>query len=380
MNNPHCKTDTALTKAEKDVFSEHLKQRGLSDNIWDLFGEWVQRSIPQVGFFYLKAFTHAELIGLGLFLKITPYDLRSSYSWLRSGTFLSRLVGGISAHSSNCVYISFRNLLTSNLTRPSFYREPTMANDIMKATLAYLTNDKEADIVIIIDTLIYDDIYRTEGFAQYPCPSEAWLDATRYNDISDYLAGHQSLKKNLSRRKKAVTSEVHRGPLPDADKAQMRACIECSAENSKVSLPCQKFFEDNIFDTAVFNSDKYLHCLVRVDGRIVGFHTFQVSGSNMGGVLGGFNRDYSRMSFAYERVIVASLDFAIKNNIERVHYGLIDNYTKLRLIDSFEPCGLYVYSRSAVNRQIFKLTHRFGDVYNLYLLEEQGRRKGKQRE
>jgi hypothetical protein len=94
----------------------------------------------------------------------------------------------------------------------------------------------------------------------------------------------------------------------------------------------------------------------------------------MGGVLGGFNRDHSRKSFAYERVIVNSLDYAIKNNIKRIHYSLIDNYTKLRLIDSLEPCGLYFYSRNRLNRKVFELTSKFGDVYQLYLLERQGRK------
>lgn len=375
MNNTYCTKDTTLTEEEKGVFSEHLKQQGLSDNVWDLFGEWVARSTSRTSFFYLKVFRNDELVGLGLFLKITPYDLRSSYSWLRSGTFLSRLAGGLSALSSNCAYISFRNLITSNLTRPFFYREPTMANDLMEAILTYLKNEKEADMVIIVDTSIHDDIYQVEGFVKYPCPSEAWLDAAKYNDISEYLREHQSLKKNLSRRDKAVRSEVQRGPLPDTDKAQMKACIECSAKNSKVSLPFQEFFEENIFETAVFNSNKYVHILVRVGSVIAGFHTFQVSGSNMGGVVGGFNRDYSQKNFVYERVIVASLDYAIKNNIQRVCYSLIDNYTKLRLVNSLEPCSLYFYSRSPLNRKIFKLTHRFGDIYNLHLLEEQRKKR-----
>jgi len=92
----------------------------------------------------------------------------------------------------------------------------------------------------------------------------------------------------------------------------------------------------------------------------------------MGGVLGGFNRAYSRKSFAYERVIVASLDYAIKNKIKNVQYSLIDNYTKLRLVDSLEQCGLYFYSRNPVNRAMFKYTFKYNDVYELYLLEKQG--------
>ena len=380
MNIPHCIKETTLTEQEKDVFSGHLERHGLSDNVWDLFDEWVTRSIPQASFFYLKVLRNDELIGLGLFIRIKPYDIRSSYAWLRSGTFMSRLVGGLASRSGNCVYITFRNLITSNLTRPFFYRDPALANDVMKAILDYLKNEKDTDMAIIVDTTIQDDTYQEKDFLKYPCPSEAWLDATRYKDVSEYLGEHRSLKKNLARRKKAVNSEVQWGPLTEMDKAQVKASIACSAENSNVSLPCQRFFEENIFETDIFNSDKYLHILVRVDGVIAGFHTFHVSGSNMGGVLGGFNRERSQKSFAYERVIVASLDYAIKNNINRVNYSLIDNHTKLRLMNSFEPCGLYFYSGKSMNRKVFNLTNRYGDIHKLYLLEQEGIKKSKLRE
>jgi hypothetical protein len=374
MNSLSCRKETGLTEQEKEVFSAHLKQQGLADNVWDLFAEWVVRSTANVSFFYLKVYSADELVGLGLFVRIKPFDLRTSYAALRNGPILRRLAGGLSMLANNCVYLSFRNLITSNLTRPFFYREPEMANAVMRVILTHLKHEKEADMVTIVDTLFHDDIYKDEGFARYPSSSESWLDATRYSDISEYLNEHRSLKKNLSRRKKAITSDVQHGPLKDRDKEQVKACVECSVEHSRVNTPCQEFFEDNIFDTNVFSSNKYLHILVRVNGMVAGFHTFQVSGSNMGGVLGGFNREHSRRSFAYERVIVTSLDYAIKNDIRRVHYSLIDNYTKLRLIDSTEQCGLYFYSGNPMNRKVFGLTNKFGDIHKLYLLEKQGER------
>jgi len=75
MNNICCRKDTTLTQQEKEVFSEHLKQQGLSDNVWDLFGEWVARSAPRVSFFYLKVCADDELIGLGLFVRIKPFEI-----------------------------------------------------------------------------------------------------------------------------------------------------------------------------------------------------------------------------------------------------------------------------------------------------------------
>jgi hypothetical protein len=369
-----CRKETTLTGKEKNLFSEHFRQQGLSSNIWDLFGEWVARSTSEVTFFYLKVYSDEKLAGLALFLKIKPVDLRSSYSGLRQNALLKKIAGGLSVLMGNCVYISFRNLITSNLTRPFFCREPGMADDIMKAILTHLKNEKEADMVTIIDTLIHDDVYQREGFTKYPCSSEAWLDVSRYRNVSEYLDEHRNLKKNLRRKKNRIRTEVQQGPLSDMDKAEMKACVECSVETTRVNNPCQKFFEDTVFETEAFNSDKYVHVIVRIDNTVAGFHTFQVSGSSMGGVLGGFNREYSRNNYVYERVIVASLDYAIHNNLKRVHYSLIDNYTKLRLVESLEPCALYFYSGSPLNRNVFKHTYRFNDIHALYLMETQGKK------
>jgi len=57
----------------------------------------------------------------------------------------------------------------------------------------------------------------------------------------------------------------------------MRACVECSVKNSRVANPCQQFFEENIFQTELFRSDKYLHILVRVDGHIADSDVNQLS-------------------------------------------------------------------------------------------------------
>jgi hypothetical protein len=390
MNGVYCKKATSLTEEEKRAFTGHLERQKLSDNVWDLFGEWVARSTPCVRFFYLKAYVKTgsglrenlaeqpvgareeQLVGLALFLRLKPFDLRSSYSGLRKNSLLNTLAGGVSALSRNCVYVSFRNLITSNLTRPFFFQEPEMESAIMKAFLEFLKNEKEADMITIVDTRAHDRLYEMEGFRRYPSSSEAYLDATKYEDVSAYLGEHRSLRKNLRRRNNTVSTRIQQGPMSAVQMEQIKACVECSIDNSRVNNPCQKFFEENVFDTEVFTSDKYTHILIHVEGKIAGFHTFQVCGSHMGGVLGGFNRRYSKNNFLYERVIVASLEHAIRNGFSRVHYSLVDNRTKLRLVESLESCGLYFFSRNPFNRKMFQLTHRYGDVYQLSLLETRG--------
>ena len=71
----------------------------------------------------------------------------------------------------------------------------------------------------------------------------------------------------------------------------------------------------------------------------------------------------------YERVIVASLQYAIEHGLTQVHYSLIDNHTKLRLVPQREPCSVYFFSANRMNRKVFASTYRYGDMHELYLLE-----------
>ena len=364
-----CKRDSRLTLEEKRVFGGDLDRRGLADNIWDLFGEWVDRSTAQVSFFYLKVYCEADLLGLGMFVQIKPFDLRASYSRLRRAGFLNRVGALVSRLSNNCIVVAFRNLITSNHTRTFFFRDPEIEQAAMGAMLAHLKADKKADMVTILDTESHQDLYAEAGFEAYPSSSEAWFDVSRYHDVSEYLAAHRSLRKNLKRRKSRIAVEVRKDVLSAEELEQVAACVGCSVQHSLVTNPCQRFFEEHIFATQVYRSDKYLHLLVRVDGTIAGFHTFQVSGTSMGGVLGGFNRELSRNNYIYERVIVTSLDHAIRNRMRRVQYSLVDNQTKLRLVDLREPCGLYFYSNSSMNRAVFRRTFKYNDVHALWQLE-----------
>ncbi len=374
MNEFQCSTDSKLMQSEKHCFAGHLAAQGLADNVWDLFGQWVERSTSEVTFFYLKVHRGAELVGLGLFVQIKPIDLRASYAALRKGRVLNRLGGLVSRVSSNCVVVSFRNLITSNHTRPFFFSEPGLEDQAMAAMSRYLQADKTADMVTIVDTADKRELYERAGWTRYPSSSEAWFDVTRYGDVSEYLAKHRSLRRNLKRRKDRISVEVRNGALCAEELQQLVACVDCSVRHSLVTNPCQGFFEDNIFDTSVYRSNDYVHLLVRVDGIIAGFHTFQVSGASMGGVLGGFNRELSHNNFVYERVIVSSLDYAIRKGLRRIHYSLVDNHTKLRLVELRQPCELYFFSRSRMNRAVFGRTFKHNDVYALWQLERQGTR------
>lgn len=364
-----CVADQALTNDELRVFDSHLREQGITDNVFRLFGQWVERSTPSARFFYLKVYDRGELEGVGLFVRLKPYDIRSSFIKLRKHVVLRHLAHAFALLTRNCVYTTFQILVTSNLARPFFFRNPGRQAEVLKAMLGHLSSLPDADSVSIIDPSVHSPVYESEGFEAYPSPSLSRIDATRYSSISQYLNQHRNLKRNLCRISHQADTEVREGPLTGSELEEIEACVRCSIENTKVYMPCQSFFERNVFTSDAYRSNDFIHILVRVDGRIAGFHTFQKSGSHLGGVLGGFNRECSQKHFVYERVMVKALEYAIENGYERVYFSIIDNLTKLRLVTDTEPCNLHFHSRSKGNRDFFRKTFPHSDVNALHLLE-----------
>lgn len=369
----HCRKESVLSEEEKHVFRYDLQTRRLSADIWTLFQEWIQLSDSRVGFFFLKVYENERLIGLGMFIELNAFTPRASFAAAsKKNALLKAAVSTMDLLGKKCLYVCVQNLITVNNGRPFFFREDRNEERVMNALLSHLKSDNKPDMITLVDTADQCRYYNTEGYRSFPCPSGAYFDVRKYSRTSEYLNTHKSLKKNLSRKKGRIRVKVFSGPLPEKDMDQIKKCLSCSTKNSRALIPAQEFFDQYIFTTSIFTSSRYIHIVVRVDGHITGFHTFQVCGDVMGGVVGGFNREHLKNSFVYERIMVASLDYAIRNNIERVHFALVDNLTKLRLVNAFEPCRLFFYSRSPLQRFLFQQTYKHSDLFNLYLMEQQG--------
>ena len=136
MKNIYCKEDCLLTELEKKVFVQYLDRHGICSNVWELFQQWIVLSNSRVKFFYLKVNHNEQLVGLGIFVKINPYDIRTSYSKLRKNTFLNTITPILSRLGRNCLYVSLRNLITANISRPFFYRDIEIERVVMEATLS----------------------------------------------------------------------------------------------------------------------------------------------------------------------------------------------------------------------------------------------------
>jgi hypothetical protein len=68
-------------------------------------------------------------------------------------------------------------------------------------------------------------------------------------------------------------------------------------------------------------------------------------------------------------MIVTTLDYCIQNRYRRLVYGIVDNYTKARMMDSFREQNFYFYSRNPLMRLLLKQGYRFLSAYELHRID-----------
>jgi hypothetical protein len=156
----------------------------------------------------------------------------------------------------------------------------------------------------------------------------------------------------------------------------MAECLACSIRHSKSLLPIQTFLNNNIFRTALFSSNRYIHFIIKIDDRIAGFSTRLCCDKNLIGIIGGYNREISESSPVYDLMIASTLEYCIEHGYDRLVYGIVDNYTKARMMDSFRDQAFYFYARNPIARLLMKYTYRLSSAYQLSRLRHDLMGKG----
>jgi hypothetical protein len=365
----HCREDTGLNREEKKIFNGFLQENELSEDIFTFFQSLVGLSTQQDQFTFIKVFAEDAFVGLAMFARVQANPVyRSLNTKLRAHSFIAT-IGSV---LRSTLYFSMHSISSPGLPRAVIYRDKNREDAVSEAILSWLKRKKDASLVIIIDSAEKSDLYSRNSFLCLPFSSDSWIDVTRYESLADYLSIHKQTRKRIAKfqRRRSVTIETLRGDVPDEIKRGMAECLECSIRYSKSLLPVQTFFNQNIFRTALFTSDRYIHFVIRVDGQIAGFSTRLSCGRNLIGIMGGYNRELFGKVPVYDFMIVSTLDYCIEHKYKRLVYGVVDNYTKARLMDSFRGLRLYAYSRNPLSRLLFRYAYRFSSAYELSRIEE----------
>jgi len=369
-----CREESFLSPAEKQRFSGFFREHRLTEELFIFFESLVDLSTEQDRFVFVKAFAGDELVGLAMFARIAGHSLYSSLNaGLRKHAFLERLGGMM----RSTVYFSMHSVSSPGLPRFFLCTEEDLVDGVHEAILSWAKQKKDADTVIIFDAADASDIYARNSFVCLPFTSDSWMDVPRYETVDDYLSLHKPTRKKLSRfrKRREVEVEILRGEVPEETMSGMIACLMCSYRHSKGLLPIQEFFNANLLKTALFSSDRFIHFVIRVDGQVAGFSTRLSCGENLIGIIGGYNRDLPGKLPVYDFMVATTLDFCIRNHYTRLVFGLVDNHTKARLMDSFREQKFYSYSRNPLLRLLIRRAYRFLSAHDLHRIDAEARER-----
>ena len=72
------------------------------------------------------------------------------------------------------------------------------------------------------------------------------------------------------------------------------------------------------------------------------------------------------------------MDFCIRNEYTRLVYGIVDNHTKARMMDSFREQKLYSYSKNPLLRMVMQHAYPFLSAHDLHRIDAEARERRKE--
>lgn len=331
-----------LSSDEKEMYSSHLTELGLDNNIWDLYDKFLtvssRYSKPRIirllegkkqlaHFYMIKCKDYGATLSHS---KIIQFMARSFsipvYSWIRSG------------------------IAAENNANPGFINK-SHSNNLNMSSFTELLQ-RQYFMLFILDLKKRENQYPDS--VSIPYSDEGIVDNSQYNSIEDYLRQHKNLKKKFrAYRNQGGRIDIIKGRLSEEDQMNVNHCVTSTSEKSVFKLPYQDIYPAMCKSSSDIDNDRIVHFLCRSDDQFFGYHSFIQFDKQLRCLNGAFNRSLRSTFHAYENMIYKVVEYAIENNIPTVYFGPVLNETKKRMMNQFLSTRLYIYSKYPLILKVF---------------------------
>jgi hypothetical protein len=346
-----------LSPGEQSLFSAYLKKMDVDETIWELYPCFFKKASKWTRPHVLRVFKDEQLVAAVLLIKCRHVGkslfrsplLYKPVDWLKIPVWLWLKVG-------------FGPEVIAN---PGFFTSNSDKDLIAEKIIRYLGSRSVA--FFITDLRRNDSHHGNATIFSYV--DEGSVDVSEMSSIQDYIDKHKNLKKKIrSFKNKEGTIEILRGKPEKMDRSILLNCCESTMRKSFVHTPFQDAFLGVIEETLHCDSSSFIHMIAKMNGEITGYHSFLQTGSTLRMMHGAFNRDMKSTYHAYENLILASIDFAINQQLKKVYFGPIMNETKRRMMQTSDPCATYFHSKNPVMRNIFAMMYSKSQLQNKKLM------------
>jgi len=124
-------------------------------------------------------------------------------------------------------------------------------------------------------------------------------------------------------------------------------------------LPFQENYPTMAMKPCMSALDRIVHFIARLDGDVIGYHSFALSGKCMYCLSGAFDRSRTTTYHAYENLIIESIKFGLELGIKTIYYGSVLNPTKAKMMNAYSQCEQRYYSKFKLITKAFHILINF---------------------
>lgn len=325
-----------VTSDEEPAFDEALRAGGLDRAYWAMNGLLATRSRSDTPL-VLRGYRHGRLVALAHLMECR--------------------------RTNQCLFPGRLGMLLDTLPTPGYcWTRGDPAVDLVSSPGVVAAGEDPAafyrDAVGFLNGryLMGAVLEESAGPTAAPCVETQMMDWGRYTvrrgGIERLFAAHGSLRRKVNKfRNKLGTLEIVHGALPPEGRRAVESCIRQSAGHALVRTPFQENYLNMVRWPAEHGSQEIVHVLARIDGTVVGYHTYLRSGRRLQCLSGGFDRTRHSTYHAYENILLETMRYAEDQGLGEVAFGPITNASKAALMPEFARFSLRFYSRSAAVRR-----------------------------
>lgn len=194
------------------------------------------------------------------------------------------------------------------------------------------------------------------GSAAAECYETVMMDWGRYDvepgGTDALLARHGNLRRKVAKyRNKGGTIDLVQGALQPGDFSRVLHCIAQSIGTAPVRAPFQENYVNMVRWASTSGAPAIIHLIARLEGTVVGYHSYLKSGTRLQCLSGGFDRTRQSNYHAYENILLETMRYAEAEGLRQVAFGPVSNPSKAALMPRSVPFVLRFYSRHRALRR-----------------------------
>jgi hypothetical protein len=327
-------THDAVTPDEQQLFASDLARLGLDEIAWLVLNGTLSvatvGSVPKA----LRGYCNGKLVGVAYIIEGRHYgqSLFAHTVWAKLLDWLALPI---------CIWLRF-GVLTDGAANPGFVAQGIARPEFVARALTFLRQR------YLLGGVVEGVGELSAGsFAAFPFCDYGMIDLHNIAHAEELFPDSKNLKRKLNKfRNKGGEIRIIEGALSPVLRDAAISCLN-SIQAVLVS-PFQDNYNNMVLCAAAHSTPRILHFVATLEEECVGYHTFAHCGNSLYCLSGAFDRTRHTNYHAYENLIMATIHHALEHGLHNIHYGMVVNETKAKMMSRFAPIQQRYFARFAL--------------------------------